>query len=263
MSLPRPPNEPNEGIEPPNYTQIPNELFTLIPQMSEAELKVALAICRQTFGWHRKEDELSLTDLKDLTGLSRQSVIKGIEEGMARGLIKRRPRGQSFLYRLKVVQNLDQSSQNSRPVRAKKGAQTSLNFGPEGVQNLDSHEDERKGKKDSGGGGAHAREKEAQNMPRPVSRHVPYLVSQGMEAAEEFSALDPDAAIQDFNNRRADNHPIGAIVKRWRSNPPRPGVIYERRATPETQPRRRAAAPAATLDDTQRAQLKLARRDDW
>src|SRR5262245_5804895 len=91
-------SEQHDGVEPPNHTQTPNALFDeLMRDMKEAELKVTLAICRQTFGWHRKEDELSLTQLSDLTGLSRQSVISGIEAGMRRGIILRKPKGQSFL----------------------------------------------------------------------------------------------------------------------------------------------------------------------
>ena len=98
-----------EGLEPPNHTQVPNALFDdLMCQMKEAELRVTLAICRYTFGWHKKEDEISLTRLQSMTGLSRQGVIQGIEAGMQRGVIRRRPRGQSFMYRLRLVNVVDQ-----------------------------------------------------------------------------------------------------------------------------------------------------------
>jgi phage replication O-like protein O len=100
---------PFDGVEPPNHTQIPNALLDdLMRLMDCAELKVTLAICRQTFGWHKKEDELSLSQLKAMTGLSRQSVITGIEAGMQRGVIRRRPKGQSYVYRIQLVQKLDQ-----------------------------------------------------------------------------------------------------------------------------------------------------------
>src|SRR3712207_8854559 len=42
------------------------------------------AIIRQTFGWHKAEDELSLTQLERLTGLTRQGVVDGIEAGLRR-----------------------------------------------------------------------------------------------------------------------------------------------------------------------------------
>jgi hypothetical protein len=48
------------SFEAPNHTQTPNTLFDVyLPLMGGAELKVTLAICRKTFGWHQKEDRLS------------------------------------------------------------------------------------------------------------------------------------------------------------------------------------------------------------
>jgi hypothetical protein len=114
----------------PNHTQIPNALIALMPQMAEAELKVSLAIARETFGWHRESKTLSLTRLMQLTGMSRQGVINGVEAGLERGTIDREEDGQSFSYRLlvnevdqsteltseQVVNEVDQASQRSGPV---------------------------------------------------------------------------------------------------------------------------------------------------
>ena len=54
-------------IPAPNYTQIPNAIFELMADKSagltEKELKVLLAIARKTFGWHKKRDNISLTQL--------------------------------------------------------------------------------------------------------------------------------------------------------------------------------------------------------
>lgn len=109
----------------PNFTQIPNLLLEdHIKAMTEAEMRVALAIARKTFGWHKRQDKLSLSQLMSLTGMSRQGVINGIEAGIARGIIRREQDGQSFLYELvildKPVNEVDQSknpstSQPSRP----------------------------------------------------------------------------------------------------------------------------------------------------
>lgn len=96
-------------VQPPNYTQIPNILIALMAEMREAELKVMLAIARETFGWHREEKLLSLTRLRALTGLSRQGVLNGIQAGLNRQLIKRRPEEGSFIYRL-LVHEADQST---------------------------------------------------------------------------------------------------------------------------------------------------------
>lgn len=109
----------------PNFTQIPNLLLEEhIKLMTEAEMRVALAIARKTFGWHKRQDRLSLSQLMELTGMSRQGVINGIEAGITRGIIRREQDGQGYLYELVIidgqVNEIDQSkstetSQRSRP----------------------------------------------------------------------------------------------------------------------------------------------------
>lgn len=74
-------------IDAPNYTQVPNALFALMPDMGNAELKVVLAVCRQTIGWHKTKDRLTVTRLAELTGLSRQSVYEGISQAIERGIL--------------------------------------------------------------------------------------------------------------------------------------------------------------------------------
>ena len=86
----------------PNYTQIPNLLLDDdMPEMSHAELKVTLAILRKIVGFHKDGPEpMSLSQLQKMTGLSRKSVIAGIEEALTRGRIclseKKGPRGVSL-----------------------------------------------------------------------------------------------------------------------------------------------------------------------
>lgn len=98
-----------KGFDPPNYTQTPNTLFDLMPTMSNQELRVTLAIIRKTKGWHKQEDELSLTQLQEVTGLSRQGVINGVKQALKRGTVYRKPSGRSYKYGL-VVNNVDTPS---------------------------------------------------------------------------------------------------------------------------------------------------------
>lgn len=123
-------SETQTKIPAPNYTQIPNVLIALMPEMGEAELKVTLAIARKTFGWHKDRDKLSLSQLMDLTGLSRQGVINGIADGMKRGTIARTESGDSFDYYL-VVNEMDQSAEASQPNR------------PEVVHEIDTQKKEK------------------------------------------------------------------------------------------------------------------------
>ncbi|MEZ4581563.1 MAG: hypothetical protein R3A10_07990 [Caldilineaceae bacterium] len=43
----------------------------MISEMGEAELRVALVIMRETFGWHRESKQMSLSYLQQATGMSR------------------------------------------------------------------------------------------------------------------------------------------------------------------------------------------------
>ena len=92
------------------FTKAPNVfLDELMPQIdSLAELKVTFAVMRQTIGFNRSEDRLSISRLEGLTGLSRESVVEGTRRALARGTIARRRSGGSFLYRFVGVREPDQ-----------------------------------------------------------------------------------------------------------------------------------------------------------
>lgn len=126
-----------EGWEEPNYTQVPNQLlghwdgngnFILgqLTDMRETELKVALVLCRITFGFHREGAAASLSWLEKATGLSRQGVLDGIAALIKRGLfikdkskdgrnLWRQVHGGSLPSRPEVVNGVDQTSLLGRP----------------------------------------------------------------------------------------------------------------------------------------------------
>jgi phage replication O-like protein O len=87
---------PFQGFRFPNTTPVPDELFDdLLADLSGAELKVLLYICRRTFGFKKESDTISISQMTDGiqkkdgerldrgTGLSKDSVaraVKGLEE---------------------------------------------------------------------------------------------------------------------------------------------------------------------------------------
>lgn len=78
------------GFTSPNYTQVPNDLFEIyMAEMGEAELKVTLAIIRQTLGYHREKVKFSIAKLEAMTGLSRNGVKSGAEAAEQKGLLER------------------------------------------------------------------------------------------------------------------------------------------------------------------------------
>lgn len=73
----------------PNYTQIPNDFFKMLPEMESSEVRVTLVMMRQTFGFHRDEFKMGLDELAEAAGLSRNAAKDGAEAAEARGTFRR------------------------------------------------------------------------------------------------------------------------------------------------------------------------------
>jgi len=73
------------------YTPIANELLEAFLQsdLSRQELKIVGAIFRQTYGWRRKEAEISITVFQKLTNLHRRHVQRAIMSLIEKNLISR------------------------------------------------------------------------------------------------------------------------------------------------------------------------------
>ena len=69
------------------FVPVPNAYFEHLADLSGAELKVLLAILRRTVGWRKDSDEISLSQLEQMTGLDRKSAIKGLRGLLERGLV--------------------------------------------------------------------------------------------------------------------------------------------------------------------------------
>lgn len=95
------------GYEAPNYFQVPIAWYALLADIENAsELKVTLAIFRRTFGWHKRGDRISISQLHDETGLTRKAVVAGTEAALERGTITRTRDGQSWEYHVDIYYDL-------------------------------------------------------------------------------------------------------------------------------------------------------------
>jgi phage replication O-like protein O len=82
------------SIPPPNYTQTPNIFFDEIMRtLNEGELRVLLIIIRQTFGWHKLEDWITLQLLAEKTGYDRRSICRILDRLIEKKLIFKRMEG--------------------------------------------------------------------------------------------------------------------------------------------------------------------------
>lgn len=76
------------SVPKPNYTQTPNRFIDeYMSKVSPHASMVYFVICRKTIGWHKDTEEISLSQIVSLTGISRNTVLKAIAELEAHGLI--------------------------------------------------------------------------------------------------------------------------------------------------------------------------------
>src|SRR4051794_12244445 len=73
-------NSPFQGFRFPNTTPVPDELFDeLLADLSGAEVKVILYICRRTFGFKKASDNISLNQmLKGITKRDGEQLDRGV-----------------------------------------------------------------------------------------------------------------------------------------------------------------------------------------
>jgi phage replication O-like protein O len=71
------------------YTPIANEIMECLYaiSLSGSEYKIILCILRKTYGWRKKTDRISLSQLVDETNLSRKQVCKIIDRLVTKRLL--------------------------------------------------------------------------------------------------------------------------------------------------------------------------------
>ena len=77
-----------------NWTKVPNYLIqTLLPTLTDTELRIILILIRQTVGWNKPNATVTIPyrKLMQLTGRSSETVWKGVQTLRARGLIHSTP----------------------------------------------------------------------------------------------------------------------------------------------------------------------------
>lgn len=68
-------------IQVPNHTQIPNEFIDkCMGDLTHAQFKVLIAICRKTIGWHKHSDYISISQIVDLAKVSNKTVVQALKE---------------------------------------------------------------------------------------------------------------------------------------------------------------------------------------
>jgi phage replication O-like protein O len=56
-------------------------------ELSHAQFKVLMAICRKTIGWHKQSDYISISQIVELAGVSNKTVVGAIKQLEKKGFI--------------------------------------------------------------------------------------------------------------------------------------------------------------------------------
>lgn len=96
---------PKQNI--PNFTAIPNWVLDECNRFSPAEFMVLLVIARKTYGWHKKSDLISLSQLEEQTGLSKNTVRNSIKSLLKNEIISRIPGKVAYKYAITGVSKFD------------------------------------------------------------------------------------------------------------------------------------------------------------
>jgi len=129
----------------PNSTQIPNVLLDfVIPDLPEGESKCLLYICRRTYGFHKEEDRISLSQfingIKDRNGkaldigagVSRSVAVMSLKSLVFADAVLVRKDTKGNFYRINLECNLDQVVRKVNQFRFR--TKSSLESRPKQVQ---------------------------------------------------------------------------------------------------------------------------------
>lgn len=90
-------------IKAPNYTQIPNVYFDeIMHKLSGSENLVFLAIMRKTFGWQKKRDRISYSQIMKIAGIAKSTTATAISSLERKGYIKAEVNGQFTFYSVNI-----------------------------------------------------------------------------------------------------------------------------------------------------------------
>jgi len=101
-------------IREPNYTQIPNEfLDNIMPTLSGAENVVFLVIMRKTFGWHKKKDKISYSQIREGSGISSNTTIQtALKKLQEKGLIFIVKEKKGISYEVNITETVNEENED-------------------------------------------------------------------------------------------------------------------------------------------------------
>jgi phage replication O-like protein O len=74
-----------------NFTQVPNDILDALARtdLSQNESKIVFLVIRKTFGWHKKTDWISLSQIEEGTGIAKPNICRSLRALKRKGIIVR------------------------------------------------------------------------------------------------------------------------------------------------------------------------------
>ena len=74
-----------------NFTQVPNGILEALAKthLSPNESKIVFLVIRKTYGWHKSEDWIALSQFEKHTGITRSNVCRYIKALIGRNILVR------------------------------------------------------------------------------------------------------------------------------------------------------------------------------
>jgi phage replication O-like protein O len=84
------------------HVDIANEIAEALARtyLSSAESRILWAILRKTYGWHKKTDRISYSQLEDMTSMDRRHIAPALKRLISRQIITQTGNGQKLQYGL-------------------------------------------------------------------------------------------------------------------------------------------------------------------
>jgi phage replication O-like protein O len=92
------------------HVDLANEIVDALAKirLSGEEMQVLWVIFRKTYGWHKKQDAISLSQFSEMTGLSRQHVLRAIKKLLPKMVIVVSKNGNSQIHTYEFNKDFEQ-----------------------------------------------------------------------------------------------------------------------------------------------------------
>jgi hypothetical protein len=141
------------GFEPlkGNFTQVPNQVFDLLPQLTGGEIKCLLYIVRHTLGFHDKVKTITIdefengrkrkdgTRIDDGAGIGHDAIVRSLKSLSDRNIITRETDArdkarQKVTYGLNLSENRNGDHSENQTTAIRKSERSGLKIGPRSVK---------------------------------------------------------------------------------------------------------------------------------